>query len=124
VRELGAAATAGELVVHPVRAQVDSAELCDDGSLVPFCQMLWPTPYRDEVTTEANAALIAALCSESARNYIAEALELRERVRAEDAGLVEAMQNAANDCRDQEFFCSWAMARAALSAIARAEGGQ
>jgi len=38
-----------------------------------------------------DAALIAALCSEPARDRIAKALSLLERVEAGDAGLVEAM---------------------------------
>lgn len=51
---------AGSWAVNLFCAQVDSADLCDDGSLVPVCLMLWPTPYRDEQTTEAHARLIAA----------------------------------------------------------------
>lgn len=52
--------TPGPWAVNPVRAQVDSPQPCDDGSPVPICALCWPTKYRSEDETEANAFLIAA----------------------------------------------------------------
>lgn len=41
--------------VNPLRAQVDAMP-----SLLPVCQLLWPTDERTEAETEANAHLIKA----------------------------------------------------------------
>jgi hypothetical protein len=55
----------------------------DDPACVP--------EHMTQAMFEANAALIAALCSEPARAHIIKALSLLERMQARDAGLVEAM---------------------------------
>lgn len=47
--------TPGPWAVNPVSAQVDAMP-----SLLPVCQLLWPTDQRSEAETEANARLIAA----------------------------------------------------------------
>ena len=47
--------TKGPWAVNPVVAQVDALP-----SMLPVCQMLWPTDERSEDETEANAQLIAA----------------------------------------------------------------
>jgi len=52
--------TPGPWAVHPIKAQVDCGALDEDGDLLPLCQLLWPTAYRGEDETLANAHLIAA----------------------------------------------------------------
>lgn len=47
--------TPGPWAMNPVLARVDAMP-----SLLPVCQLLWPTDERPEAETEANARLIAA----------------------------------------------------------------
>ena len=47
--------TRGPWAVNPIRAQVDAMP-----SMIPVCQLLWPTDERTESETEANAHLISA----------------------------------------------------------------
>jgi len=47
--------TPGPWAVNPVSAQVDAMP-----SLLPVCQLLWPTDQRSEAETEDNARLISA----------------------------------------------------------------
>lgn len=47
--------TPGPWAMNPVAAQIDAMP-----SLIPVCQLLWPTRQRSESETEANARLIAA----------------------------------------------------------------
>lgn len=52
--------TPGPWLVNPFRAQVDCATLDEYDEPLPVARMLWPTKYRGEAETEANARLIAA----------------------------------------------------------------
>lgn len=52
--------TPGPWTVNPWQARVDCGVIDPDGDLLPVCQMLWPTDYRSEPETLANALLIAA----------------------------------------------------------------
>ncbi len=83
VRELGAKATGGFYEAHgsSVRHYPSTSPLAHP-RLVASCH--W----------NEDAALIAALCSEPARNRIADALDLLERVERQDAGLVAKMEEA------------------------------
>lgn len=65
--------TPGPWAVNPAVARVDA--FVSNGA-VPICQMLWPTAWRTEAETDANARLVAAapdLLQELkiARRYIA-----------------------------------------------------
>lgn len=94
--------TPGPWAVNPFCAQVDCQKFCDDGTLVPVCQLLWPTKYCSEDETEANARLIAAAPE------LLEALEdatmfldlVRMRARREgDAGQAAEADDALNNAR-------------------------
>ena len=52
--------TPGPWIVNPFRAQVDCAALDEWGDPLRIAELLWPTDYRSEAETEANARLIAA----------------------------------------------------------------
>lgn len=57
LRDVMEKATPGEWAVHPIEARVDAFA---GGSPLPVCKMLWPTEFRTEAETEANAVFIAA----------------------------------------------------------------
>lgn len=52
--------TPGPWIVNPFSARVDCAALDEWGDPLPICELLWPTDYRSEDETQANARLIAA----------------------------------------------------------------
>ena len=68
--------TAGPWIVHPLRAEVDCGEFDEGGVLLPVCKLAWPTRYRSEDVTLANALLIAA-----APDLLALALQYRDDLR-------------------------------------------
>lgn len=82
--------TKGPWAVHPNHARVDSFD--EFGDVVPLCAMLWPTKFRTEDETEANARLIA----QSPRLYDAlEALVLAIKAgdaKEETLAVIDAMQ--------------------------------
>jgi hypothetical protein len=132
VRELSAKATGGDWRIAKQRTEI---EIDPDSALnhnsiwggpfdhpivakASFRPKKHDDPWVDACSIEpANAALIAALCSEPARAHIAKALDLLERVEAGDAGLVEAMAEAAYNADVGACEAIEARMRAALAAL-------
>jgi hypothetical protein len=52
--------TPGPWAVNPMCAWIDCAQLDVDGDPTPLAKLAWPTKYRSEEETWANARLIAA----------------------------------------------------------------
>lgn len=61
---LSEAATQGKIAINPFRAWIDCVQLDEDGKPTPIAAMAWPTEYRSEDETSANAAFITALWNE------------------------------------------------------------
>ena len=105
VRELSAKATGGRWHTSPLDQEVQI--YTEDFSYIG--------ETRDR--TGDDAALIAALCSEPARNRIAKALDLLERVEAGDAGLVAWLSDPRT--ADEAMACTMARNRSDVHAVCR-----
>ena len=78
--------TDGPWIVNPGCAQVESSEIGEDYELLPVCQLLWPTHWRTEAATYANAHAIAEVPAmvTAWREYFAAKEELAELERQSD----------------------------------------